>query len=345
MPLKIPNIVFSTLLFVMILCSCTTETETGYRQELYDLLENTDMEEESRFSVINQISQGMLANNETDELILFLTDYVNQNPDDKYNAYWLLLTAHTYQKTGAEPVAALYFQRILNSYDDLVVKDKSVHLLCLQNLIQISTSPTARIQYFTKLINEYPESVNKTELYMRLGEEYKKTGDWSQMLRCYSDFLARSDASEILIAGMPNAYSTAKNIVDFNNSSKDWTFETLDDLVNAVKRAISRYEPNKLESYKSKVNFFSMSWRQDEMQEHSIASFTMKDFMTGTNRIRYNEELSESSTPDEAFLRTWGWSTVYVNVWYLYFRKVNFPLDPEIHGRWEWAGIYYGEKL
>ncbi|MCI6442425.1 MAG: tetratricopeptide repeat protein, partial [Spirochaetia bacterium] len=46
----------------------------------------------------------------------------------------------------------------------------------------------------------------------------------------------------------------------------------------------------------------------------------------------------------EAYLRTTGWSN-YVNVWYLYFRKVNFPADPEIHGRWEWAGIYYGEKL
>ncbi len=345
MSLKIVNRAIFLFFTLICLCSCTTEKDTGYRQELLELLENDGMEEESRFSVINQISQGMLSNNETDDLILFLTDYVNQNPDDKYNAYWLLLTAYTYQKTGAEPIAALYFQRILNSYDDFIVKNKSIHLLCLQNLIQISTSPTARIQYFTKLINEYSDSVNKTELYMRLGEEYKKTGDWNQMLRCYSDFLSRSDASEIQIAGMPNAYSTAKNIVDFNNSSKDWTFETLDDLVTAVKRAISRYDPNTLEKYKSKVNFFSMSWRQDESQEHSIANFTMKDFMTGTNRIHYNEALNDSSTPDEAFLRTWGWSSTYVNVWYLYFRKVNFPLDPEIHGRWEWAGIYYGEML
>ena len=345
MSFKTVNRAFFVIFLLICLCSCSIEKETRYRQELFDLLENDDLEEESLFSVINQISQGMQSSNESDELILFLTDHVNQNPDDKYNAYWLLRTAYTYQKAGAEPIAELYFQRILNTYDDFVVMDKSIHLLCLQNLIQISKSPTARIQYFTKLINEYPDEVNKTELYMRLGEEYKKTGDWNQMLRCYSDFLARSDASEIQILGMPNAYSTAKNIVDFNNSSKDWTFETLDELVTAVKRAISRYEPNTLEKYKSKVNFFSMSWRQDESQEHSIANFTMKDFMTGSNRIRYNENLNESSTPDEAFLRTWGWSSTYVNVWYLYFRKVNFPLDPEIHGRWEWAGIYYGEML
>ena len=86
-----------------------------------------------------------------------------------------------------------------------------------------------------------------------------------------------------------------------------------------------------------------MSWRQDETQKNSIANFKMRDFMLG-NRIRYSQELDPSSTPNEAFLRTWGWSS-YVNVWYLYFRKVNFPLDPNIHGQWEWAGIYYGEKL
>ncbi len=69
----------------------------------------------------------------------------------------------------------------------------------------------------------------------------------------------------------------------------------------------------------------------------------MRSFMRG-NRIRYSAELDPSSSPTEAYLRTTGWSN-YVNVWYLYFRKVNFPADPEIHGRWEWAGIYFGEKL
>jgi len=43
-------------------------------------------------------------------------------------------------------------------------------------------------------------------------------------------------------------------------------------------------------------------------------------------------------------LRTWGWHQ-YLSTWYLYFRKIYFPADPEIHGRWEWAGIYYGEKF
>lgn len=69
----------------------------------------------------------------------------------------------------------------------------------------------------------------------------------------------------------------------------------------------------------------------------------MRDYGLG-NRIYYDKNLDESSNPNEAYLRTTGWSR-YISTWYLYFRKINFPLDPEIHGRWEWAGIYFGEKV
>lgn len=323
--------------------SCKTKENSSSREKLFQILETENLSTEEKFSVINQISQSMLNSNETNNLILFLTDYISSNPNDYYNAYWLLIIAHAYQLNGADPIAEMYFERILNNYNDLLVKGKSVHMLCLQNLIQISEEPDNRIIYFSRLISQFPDKVSKTELYYRLAIEYEKLGEWNQVLKSYSDFLSQPDASEIRIAGSPEAYNTAKNLVDFNNSSKDWTFETLEELEKAVKRAISWYDYNLLEKYKSEVNFFSMSWRQDEEQDNSLANFTMRDYGYG-KRIRYSEELDKSSTPNEAYLRTWGWST-YINVWYLYFRKINFPLDPEIHGRWEWAGIYFGEKL
>lgn len=333
----------AALLIIMFLfCSCSKESESDYTKELSSLLQ-TELPDESRFSVLNQLSQTMLNENRTDDVILLLTGWVNSHPEDQYNAWWLLMTAQAYLQAGAEPMAELYFERIINNYDDLYIKGKSVHMMCLQNLIRISDDPENTTEYFSRLVSQFPDSVNKTELYARLAVEYEKLGEWNQVLKSWSDFLAQSDASTIQIAGIPNAYSTARNLIDFNNSSKNWTFDSLDALETAVKRAISAYDYNTLEKYRSKVNFFSMSWRQDATQDNSLANFTMRDFMQG-QRIRYNDALDDSSTPDEAFLRTWGWSS-YVNVWYLYFRKVNFPLDPEINGRWEWAGIYYGEKL
>ena len=244
---------------------------------------------------------------------------------------------------NADSVAEYYFDRIIQNYDDLLVKGKSVHVLCLQNLIQISTSSDNRIYYFNQLITRFPDEVNITELYMRQAIEYEKIGDWEQALNTYSLFLERPDATTIQIAGIPDAYNRARKLIDFNNSPKDWTFESLEALEKAVKNAISRYSSTLLDKYRSKVNFFAMSWKQEETDTNSQKIFSMKDYMRG-NRIRYSAKLDESSNPNEAYLRTTGWSQ-YINLWYLYFRKVNFPLDPEIHGRWEWAGIYFGEKL
>ena len=93
----------------------------------------------------------------------------------------------------------------------------------------------------------------------------------------------------------------------------------------------------------AKINFFARSWGQMETENSRIIDYRFDEFMYN-NRIRYAESLDASSNATEAYLRTWGWSR-YLEVWYLYFRKIYFPQDPEIHGRWEWAGIYYGEKF
>ena len=253
------------------------------------------------------------------------------------------MTAYAYMSSGAEPVAEYYFDRILQGYQDLLVKGNSVHFICLQNLIQISKTPRNRIRYFNDLINRFPANVSITELYLRLALEYEKESEWNEALKAYSIFLAQPDASTIQISGEPNAYKKARQLVGFSNSPKDWTFESLDALESAVKRAIQNYDWRSLDKYKAKVNFFSMSWKQDEMDPNAQEEFSMRNFMRG-NRVRFAKELDSDSNSNEAYLRTWGWSQ-YVSVWYLYFRKVNFPLDPDIHGNWEWAGIYMGEKL
>ena len=313
------------------------------QQQLKNLLKDKNLSEESRYAIVNRIASNMLSVKDYDSLILFLTDWVEIHPDDTYNAYYLLMTASAYLENDAQPIAEYYFERIINNYNDLMVQGRSIHFICLQHLIQINTSSSNRIRYFNQLIARFPNDVSITELYMRLAKEYEKEGEWDQAIKSYKLFLDQDDATTIQITGIPNAYASAKQLIDFNNSPKDWTFENLSDLVSAVKSGISSYNYRALDRYRSKVNFFAMSWRQDETDANSLSNFKMRDFMRG-NRIRYNAELDSSSSPTEAYLRTWGWST-YVNVWYLYFRKVNFPADPEIHGRWEWAGIYFGEKL
>ena len=311
--------------------------------ELQYLLENKNLNSKQQYAIVNQMANNLLYQNDYQGTILFLNNWVENHPEDKYNSYWLLMNAFSYLSMNAEPVAEYYFDRILRQYPDLMVKDNSIHFMCLQNLIQISTNPQNRIKYLNELINRFPEQINTTELYVRLEMEYEKDSQWDQALNAAQLFLQQPDATTIQIPGEPDAYKNARHFIDFNNSSKDWTFQSLPELEAAVKKAIRNYDWRALDKYKSKVNFFSMSWKQDEMDANAQEEFSMRSFMRG-NRIRYADELDETSNPNEAYLRTWGWSE-YVSVWYLYFRKVNFPLDPDIHGNWEWAGIYMRNKL
>lgn len=332
----------------ILLSSCQKEPEPGSKEktqeELKEILLTQQLEPKQRYTIINQMANALLSEQDYQGVILLLTNWVEENPDDMYNSYWLLMTAYAYLSLNAEPVAEYYFDRILQTCPDLLVKGSSIHFMCLQNLIQISKTPSHRIKYFNELINRFPDNVNTTELYLRLSIEYQKDNQWDQALKTCELFLQQPDATTIQIPGEPDAYKNARHLIDFNKSSKDWTFESLSALESAVKRAIRNYDWKSLDKYKAKVNFFSMSWKQDEMDANSQESFSMKDWMRGGNRIRYSDTLDETSNPNEAYLRTWGWNT-YVSVWYLYFRKIDFPMDPDINGNWEWAGIYIGNKL
>jgi tetratricopeptide (TPR) repeat protein len=312
------------------------------QQKLIALLERGNVDDETRFALTTTIAENLLAEKKTANLVLFLTSAVEKNPDDPYNAYWLLMVAHAYLDEGAPSIAEYYFARILKNCPDLEIKGKSIHLVCLENLIKIADSPELQIGYYSDLITRFAGEIDLGYSYFMLARSYEQLGEWELAIQTYTQFLGYGQY-DILIPGVPDAYEYAKRLVDYNTSSKDWTFETLDGLVTSVKRAIDTYDYRSLDKYRAKVNFFAMSWKQEASDSNSQADFRMSDFMGG-NRIRYNDTLDASSSPNEAYLRTSGWNQ-YVSVWYLYFRKVDFPADPEIHGCWEWAGIYYGEKV
>jgi len=312
------------------------------QRELLRLLDRGKGDVESRFVLMNRIAGNLLAARRPSSVVVFLTSAVEENPEDPYNAYWLLMVAHAYLAESAPRMAEYYFERILTKYPDLEIKGESIHKACLENLIKITESPEQQVTYYSALITRFAGEIDLGRSYFMLARSYERLGEWELAIQTYVQFLGYG-RYDIQIPGVPDAYEYAKKLVDYNTSSKDWTFETLDELVAAIRAAIANYDYRALDRYRAKVNFFAMSWKQEASDNNAEADFQMGDFMGG-NRIRCNETLDASSNPHEAYLRTTGWNQ-YVSTWYLYFRKVNFPADPEIHGRWEWAGIYYGEKL
>ena len=309
-------------------------------KELFTLLSVEQDSPESRFAVIREIANNYIRLNEYGKLIHFLGSRTIDNPADPYNSYYFLMIAYAYTRQDSYPVAARYFDLIVKNYPDLTINGESIHLACLKQLIELTDNPEQRVWYYQELISRFSEQIDPGSAWFMLAQAYERIGDWNRAIEAYTRYLPYSGT---VIPGFPNADHYAKQQVDFSKSPKDWTFENLPALLSAVQTALDEGSPYRLRRCQAKVNFFARSWEQGETDDSGMADFNLSDFMRG-NRIRYADHLDSSSNATEAYLRTWGWSQ-YISTWYLYFRKINFPSDPEIHGRWEWAGVFYGEKF
>lgn len=316
-----------------------TKEQKKELSQLSRMLEGQSDTPESNFIVIQEIIKILQTEDETEKLNLFLTTYVEKNSEDPFNAYYLMVVAQNYLKRGAHPFAVLYFERILKNYSDILVHGTSVHYTCLSNLIDMVDDPYVKVNYFKELLARFKDAISPGPVYFHLAKTYEKLGEWDLAIQAYKNFMKYPDAK---VPGYPEARKEIKPIIDFYDyRNKNWTMANLDDLVKVIKSAIYRRDARRLARYMSRVNFFAISWEQENVKANDEFLSQLSVFMR--QRVRYASELDRDSNTKEAYLKTWGWS-YRIRTWYLYFKRVYFPADPEIHGQWEWAGIYFGDK-
>jgi len=309
-------------------------------QALFSLLKTEQPGSEDEFAVVREIAASFARLKDYDRLIQFLSTRIINNPNNPYNSYYLLMISYAYIQQGSQPIATLYFDQIIMNYPDFIINDESIHLLCLKHLINLNRNPERQVWYYNELISRFPDKIDLGSAYFMLGQACERVGDWNGAIQAYSDYLPYTGT---VVAGFPNADQYAREKVDLSRSPKDWTFESLNALRTAIENALDAGSAWQLSKYPSKINFFSRSWGQTETDDARMVDFNFAGFMYNSN-IKYASTLDASSNATEAYLRTTGWSQ-YLSTWYFYFRKIHFPQDPEIHGRWEWAGIYFGEKI
>jgi hypothetical protein len=86
-----------------------------------------------------------------------------------------------------------------------------------------------------------------------------------------------------------------------------------------------------------------MSWIQDTSDSFTHIPANLPSFLTSNTRLA--PEIEPFSNDTEAYLRSWNWAYQHqVGVWYLYFRRIDLPEKPDLNRKWEWAGIYLGER-
>ncbi len=323
----------------------------GRSSELDDLLGlvekyKTPDRSKERFIVNKQIIELYNTSGREREKILYLTYIVGRFPNDPFNGYYLAVVAQTYEKLGAPLFAVHYYEKVLAAYEDLFFAGEYVHKFCLQHLAALSSRPEEKIDAYLKLLDRFSQSIDMGATYFNLARAYEEVGDYASAISAYRRFLASPPTT---IPGYPNAVSRVKEKIVLYDGKPTWVHRDLIDLVGIIRRAIERKDVAALQACRAKGYFFTLTWEQikdDSLNVFTEASLTnyIGTFLLHSN-VSVDQKLDIDSSAREAYLRTDNWAFRIHPTWYFYFRKVDFPADPEINGGWEWAGIYFGEKL
>lgn len=292
-----------------------------------------------RMLAARRISSILIADGQKAQAARFLTSLADEH--DAYEPWYLFSAAGVYESMGGAPIARIFYERIIETLPDSSVDGVSIHRICLARLLAGGLPPEKKVTWYREFIRRFPDAEETGPYHFLLAKEYEKLGQWVAAIEEYRRFLSYFGVS---VPGYPDAFAQARKIVEFNDSPKDWTYRDLNELVAGIRKAIAARSASSLRKYMSKAGFFAMSWYKEGAEEaNSSVLFNFSNFMT-RGPIQVASALDPQINENEAFLRTSGW-TGYIPVWYLCFRRIYFPADPRIHGNWEWAGIYFGEKL
>lgn len=330
----------------------TTNSNRSELEQLFPLLDEYKNYSENRFTVMSEIISKMLNDKSIGRLNLFISDYIDNNPEDPYNSYYMLSLASCYLKNGQNNFAIPYLHKSVMSYNDLIIREESTHFKALEILVKISPNEHNKVFYYKKLINEHEERVEKKdvytggigELYYDLGKSLEKIEKWDDAIIAYENYLNRPDSA---IQSEPEARDETLKKVGFYHSDKTWVVKDLETLIKRVKYALTSRNPGLLDKYRA-YDFFIINWQSKYTDLKS--SYPMESYVLTNMNIKTARNLDPMSTESEAYLEVSGnpWSSsiwyVYPK-WYFYFKKVDYPMDPEINGGWEWIGIFLGEKL
>jgi tetratricopeptide (TPR) repeat protein len=307
-------------------------------ERLFQLLEGEKSEEEL-FSILEQIVFIMRKENDLEGLNLFLSDFVQNHPEDPYLAYYLLTMGINYTEMEQTPLALYYFRRVLRETQDLYIGDKSIHLTCIRELILHSDDPDEIVECYEQILNRYPDEADPGYCYYQIATQYELTGHWTEAISYFSRFLENPGTE---IPGKPDAHDQVRRKINYYYSDVSWAFDSIDTLMSNIRGAVESYNGGRLNSYKANY-FFMMSWMQDTSDGYTHVPANLSSYLTKNTYL--NAEIEPFSNNREVFIRSWGWAYQYqVGIWYLYFRRIDLPEKPEVNGSWEWAGIYLGER-
>lgn len=305
---------------------------------LFDTLEK-EKSPESRFIINLEIARILNSLKENSRLNAYLMDQINWNPEDPFNGYYLNLIANDFKERKMYKMTETYYKRIIRNHPPIQTNEHSIEEIALEGLTRLCEDPKDKIHYGKLLLEKYADKVETAQIHYIMAKSYEQIGMWQEFIESYKNFV---EAPFSNMQGEDNLRTEAKTIIRYYEyPNKDWCYTNLQDLLNSVRVAIQNRDNFNIRKNIAKVNFFAVSWSQnyDEADRNFLAS--LGTFMR--KRITFEAKIEKNPNGQEAYWQTNNWSH-RISTWYLYFRKIDFPADPSVHGKWEWAGIYFGDK-
>ncbi len=309
---------------------------------LLELVQDENTPVEQRVVAVEELERLYTSNGEPERLIPVLTRHLNRDREDPYAGYYLFLVGRIYEEhSNASSIAEHYYRRAVKEHPDTNKNGASIHHAALDRLIRLTDGPAQRAEYLEELLERFAEGAERGELHYRLAQTWEELGAWDKSFDAYEVFLEYPDAR---IKGRPDAHREIERLLAYRNVPAADTHEELDDLISDITAALRHRNTSRLLSLRSPVEFFTATWNQDPDDPNSRFDFDLGVFLNRSTRLQWRSEPERDSTDREAYLRTTNWDD-RISVWYFYFRRIDFPANPDLHGNWEWAGIRFGERL
>lgn len=279
--------------------------------------------------------------NNTLSQIQLLKKHIADYPTDSYNSKYLSLIATLYLDINIPLQAGYYFNKAISTSSNNTTPYIDFHIL--QSLAEIELDTRKKISYLEMLLTLYPQKTNLIHTHYTLGTLYDTLLDWDNAYTHYQKMLSATNltqSSQINTIDVEKIYfrmARKKNNSPYSKKNRTW--HTLEESRKVILNGLYSKSENYLKSLQA-PGFFTAQWEESPISLNAhIDSFDMVPIIKRSN-LRVSPTF-QYLNEHEVLWPTYGWERL--GTWYMVIRKIQQPDIITDNGKWEWAGIYFGE--
>lgn len=340
-----------SLCLLICLCGCALASPWSHHlpEEVRFSLERlgTDQSPEADFVRIATIQQALGDLKLHREAVDFLQSPQVQRLCPQYAPLLTYFQAMHYHALGYTPLAIHLVRRLEKEAGEIVYRGNSLRPALLDFLVRNGSEALERLRWIRALSAIATARQMPIELSHQLGRAYQEVGFWDKAIQTYRFTLSLPGARDRLDKG---EYNRMKTLVAYHANPPNVISRSLPWLVSRIREALERGDVWALSSLQSRADFVIQYWGQERAHHPNpdpetffLGLLQFSRNLEGAITVRWDPSPHEMSTDDEVYIKTTNWYADWLNA-YFYFRKIFYPPRADIHGSWEWAGLYLGGK-